>query len=678
MNWKLCSLLAVALLGCRAIADLAAPPWYVEGGAGDWHYRVALTIPPAAAPNSTVHVDLDISALLAQLGIDANLVDVDERSVRIVRPNGTLVAIQEFTDVRFAGVLDATNDGRGEVRFLLEDAPAAGDHFVYFDIVENGAKPVVPSQPVNGNFENSIGATPTGWITSAVNANGAQNNEVYRTGTTATMNLAAGCSSNAANGLDTSPNGAGVNTTGQAWHLLGYRDNCEDGAGSERIRLSRNINVPAGGAAGNLTFFFQVQSFDGISNNNNYDWMAFYVNGVLVNHNALGIDNSTAPALRIDNTRLGRNGWGASVLDFGWKQATLNLAAYAGSTINFRFETRSSANDNLYRSWIKLDDVTWSRQDATLGVPEGFGANVVLPNDTSVQPISVYNMGDTMRIEVAVDASGTAASVSADVIDPNPVVVAAGVLLFDDGSHGDSAAGDGIYTNDGATGSEPTYTFTAGDLPGDTWVVRASALDGSTSSVGATNGLVLRPGQPSVPEDSQNFFNVDDQTFRLAGAVLEVARSVSTFRDPTLHAKPKAIPGAWLEHLVTVANRGPDAVDVDTVVIIDDLGGSVALCVTSACMCSVCASYPAPDPSPDEPVVFDDGGSPEPTGLTFDYATDVTFSTDGVTFTTTTAPDGFGFDPSISHIRIAPKGSMNGPGAGGDPEFTLRYRVRVE
>ena len=113
--------------------------------------------------------------------------------------------------------------------------------------------------------------------------------------------------------------------------LLGYRDRCEDGSGEEHIRVSRDIAVPAGAAAGNLTFNFQVQGWDGISNATNYDWVIVSVNGTAVNHTALGISNTTTPQLVIEAGRFGRNAYNTTYLDHGWKQATLNLSAYAGT-----------------------------------------------------------------------------------------------------------------------------------------------------------------------------------------------------------------------------------------------------------------------------------------------------------------------------------------------------------
>jgi hypothetical protein len=65
-------------------------------------------------------------------------------------------------------------------------------------------------------------------------------------------------------------------------------------------------------------------------------------------------------------------------------------------------------------------------------------------------------------------------------------------------------------------------------------------------------------------------------------------------------------------------------------------------------------------------------------GLTFNYATNVSYSSTGPAgpFTYTPVPDANGFDAAVRAVRIAPGGTMNGTG-GGNPSFTIQLRVRV-
>ncbi len=643
------------LLIPSAWADSAVPVWFDAA----WHYRVPLTVPAATAVNSTVVVNLDFAALMTQLGISGTF---DERSPRVVRPTGALATTQEYNERVYNGILDAASNGRGEVRFIAQDAASAGTYYVYFDVAANGAKAANAAAPINGTFEQSVGSTPTSWVISALNAGGAQNDEVYRTALGATSNVAAGCATTART-VDSSPARSGASATGEAWMLLGYRDRCEDGSGEEHIRVSRDIAVPAGAAAGSLTFNFQVQGWDGISNATNYDWVIVSVNGAAVNHTALGINNTTTPQLVIDTNRLGRNAYNTTYLDHGWKQATLNLSAYAGTTVNFRVETRHTSADDDYRSWVKLDDVAWSVQTAAVGTPQGFGANVVSPNDTAAGSASSLTAGQRVLVRAQLDAN--VSSATADIYNNAGTLVLGGVVLYDNGTHGDAIAGDRAWTNDGSVAAQPSYTILATDPVGANWRVRVFARDASTSSV-ASNGLVHRPGLPNTPLVQANFFNIDEQLFTVFVTNLNVAKSVVTVRDPVNAAvSPKAIPGAWLEYTVAVTNTGPGVVDANSVAVVDTLPTTLSMCVTAACAGGA------------TPVRFDDSTSPVPTALTFNYATNVSYSTDGTTFGYTPVPDANGFDAAIRAVRIAPSGAMAAPTGAGNPVFRLRYVVQL-
>jgi hypothetical protein len=83
------------------------------------------------------------------------------------------------------------------------------------------------------------------------------------------------------------------------------------------------------------------------------------------------------------------------------------------------------------------------------------------------------------------------------------------------------------------------------------------------------------------------------------------------------------------------------------------------------------------------PVEFADG-SPS-SGLTYTFislasgADDLFFSDDGgVTFGYTPVPDADGYDAAVTHLRVEPTGALAPATAGGDPSFSLRFRVRVD
>jgi uncharacterized repeat protein (TIGR01451 family) len=145
---------------------------------------------------------------------------------------------------------------------------------------------------------------------------------------------------------------------------------------------------------------------------------------------------------------------------------------------------------------------------------------------------------------------------------------------------------------------------------------------------------------------------------------LTIVKSSTVLTDPVRGASfPKRIPGSVVRYAVTVTNSGTGVVDASSLVVTDALPANVATCVTTVC---------------GNPIVeFIDGGTPS--GLTFTYAGNVTYSnaaSGGAPYTYTPVPDANGFDPNVRGIRIAPTGTMNAAG-GGNPSFTLQFRVRV-
>ncbi len=353
--------LLLTLVSANALA------WYDTNNAStapNWHYRVPINIPANTSINNTIKFSVDFNALMTQLGVSGTF---DNNSPRIVRADETLLATQEFTDRIYNNVIDPVSNAKGEIKFILEDAGAT-TYYLYFDTLQNGAKAANPQTTINGNFEHSAVPTPSNWTLSAINANGNQNNEIYDTsyGDNYSNNLT--CSEGRISNADTSPHNAGnaASTTGRKWHLLGYRNKCEDGANGqkEQIKINKTITVPATNA-GNLDFYFQLQAFD----SSNYDFFQLQVNNVAVNHTQLNIAN-TGNHLNISIAGIGRRvTYSSNLVDSQWQHASLNLLPYANQTITISFVT-NFAGDNAYRSWVKLDDVEWSIATATLGTPE--------------------------------------------------------------------------------------------------------------------------------------------------------------------------------------------------------------------------------------------------------------------------------------------------------------------
>jgi len=309
----------------------------------DWHYRVALNI-NSAVINQVGKLNIDFTAL----GLSG---DLDENSIRIVGSNGVLLSKQEFTDVLYANATDALNNARGEVKFILEDSGTIS-YYLYYDTVENGLKTALASSYViNGNFEHSSGTTPTGWTVGSANiGTNLPNNEVHPTlGEGSTVSINSNTVTNTAH-------------TGTAFHLHGYRDRDESSSQKELVYIEKQFTVP-GSSSGNLSYWFRIQAFDDI----NYDYVQVSINGTVINHNNLNINNSS---LSVTSTKYGRSNTYGGYIDAGWTNASLDLSTYAGQTITLRI-SHFFATDNFYRSWELLDDLEWSlNTNITIGTQE--------------------------------------------------------------------------------------------------------------------------------------------------------------------------------------------------------------------------------------------------------------------------------------------------------------------
>jgi len=563
----LCAILAVTLPFHGARAELAVPAWWDPDGVSvgqDWHYRVPVTLPVASSVNSTARVDVDFAALLAQLGVSGTF---DPNSVRVVRPNGTLATIQEFTDTVYSGATDATGNARGEVRWIVQDGGAQTYH-IYFDITQNGAKPANAQTPINGNFER--GGTgqisPTGWT--GTRTNNAYDAQVRPNETVSVTDTSGSNQTSSTNG---NANSGGFS------YLMGSRTNAEptnDNAESRTV-LTRTITVPATNP-GSLTVRWRPEGWDSSANGStNYDYLRIEIIGTttteIVGPTAGNYPTRPfAPNLGTAAVTNGQPGYGQyNGWDMGltgghtagmtaarnsepWWTHTVSLAPFAGQTVTIRFRTRHTYQ---YKTWFLIDDVEWSVVNATLGTPQGFGARVLAP-----VAASTLSPGQVMTISARFDARPTAAGtpVTANVYDNGGALVASGIILYDDGTHGDATAGDGIWTNNGSVGAQPTYTIPFGALVSSGWTVRVFGRDGSTSTGGAANnGLIRRVGQPA-PAIEANYWNIAETSFNVVGANITVEKTSSVVSDPLNGTvNPKAIPGAVMRFCLLVSNAGP-------------------------------------------------------------------------------------------------------------------------
>jgi uncharacterized repeat protein (TIGR01451 family) len=143
---------------------------------------------------------------------------------------------------------------------------------------------------------------------------------------------------------------------------------------------------------------------------------------------------------------------------------------------------------------------------------------------------------------------------------------------------------------------------------------------------------------------------------------LTILKTSTVLSDPVNNTtNPKRIPLAIVRYDIVTTNSGPGTVDANTFVITDPIPANTSLYVAT---------------TSGDPVVFLNGAPVS--GLTFNYATNVTYSNVGVAgpWTYAPVPNPDGFDAAVRALRIAPGGTMNAVG-GGSPTFTIQFRVRL-
>ncbi len=138
-------------------------------------------------------------------------------------------------------------------------------------------------------------------------------------------------------------------------------------------------------------------------------------------------------------------------------------------------------------------------------------------------------------------------------------------------------------------------------------------------------------------------------------AELTIVKSMTLVSDPVNGtSNPKLIPGAIVDYDITIINAGTGPVDLSTVVINDPIPANLATFVGASAVTFI-------------------NGTPS-SGLSFAYPTNVTWTrTGGLPL----VPDGAGYDGAVTNVRIAPTGVMAAATAGGQPNFTIRFRARI-
>ncbi len=453
------------------------PEWWDPDGPNsgdDWHYRVPITV-PAGYQYQMVVVEVNFTDLLTDLNVSGTF---DNNSVRVVDPSGSLVPKQEYIP---------TGRGTGIIKFLLpNDLTAQETFYVYFDILENGAKPVYNTLNTGVDLGDLsywlYGQSPAG-ISSIIQAS-------PRGPYTIDGGTLGSPPPNPRFIVDD-----GLPAVGNYSLVLGYRVNVSEDytATGEDTWAAYEIAVPSGG--GNLTFWFRVESWD----SSYFDYLVVTIRDLAGN---------TLDTILVYNPNVGYS-YG-TFADSGWWIATdYDLTPYAGQTIRVNF-TVHTYSDDWYKTWAYIDNLIWCNLSATVqaDMVEGFGVNLT-------EPRGLQTFGP-LKVVARVDAAPTG-GVLARVYDPSGALVSS-AALYDDGTHGDAVAGDGIFTNDNV------YSISPGDRLGD-WRIVVLANDSSASILSPSyDGLIHIPGRPDEVNYT-DFFNVDELTFEvranLSGIVFE-------------------------------------------------------------------------------------------------------------------------------------------------------------
>ena len=150
-----------------------------------------------------------------------------------------------------------------------------------------------------------------------------------------------------------------------------------------------------------------------------------------------------------------------------------------------------------------------------------------------------------------------------------------------------------------------------------------------------------------------------------------VASTSVSWDTYNLAVNPKLIPGAIALRSLKITNSSSGYADANSVVLVQAVPTQASLFVNDL------------GSAGSGPLTFAQG-TPS-SSLTYTYTSlasttdDVSFSKDnGATYTYTPVPDATGYDPAVTHIKIAPKGTFAGAGTSGSPSFTLSYRLKVK
>ena len=327
-----------------------------------------------------------------------------------------------------------------------------------------------------------------------------------------------------------------------------------------------------------------------------------------------------------------------------WTFTALDMTIAAGVTLpaGDTLQLRISNSSNRYNQHLYVQPF-----------PGGDRSHLDLDSQTVINVDSVlfYDAPYAGGSAVTTAQAGQTVSIRAQVSDPFGSFDISSARLILTSPSGDVAVDTTTWTqviDSGGATRLFEYLFTIPTLnAAGQWQAQVTAEEGSEGLVRHTNlGTLQVVAPPNIM----------------------LLKSVNTYSDPVNGSSyPKAIPGAFVTYTITAGNHGGSSMDSDTVVVIDPIPAHSTL-------------YVGDLGQPSGPVAFID--TPPLSGLSFNPATDLSFSMDGGSHfnlgPADLVADADGCDARITHIRVNPKGVFNGVSGAQVPEFTLQFRVRVQ
>jgi len=332
------------------------------------------------------------------------------------------------------------------------------------------------------------------------------------------------------------------------------------------------------------------------------------------------------------------------------------LGAVPGSPFTFHV---SSSNSSLGASGFaqQVDD-NLSGCGGGLGSTSvwsvSFTPDLTLTGIVGQTVVGLHTLTNTGNASDYIDLS---ASVSGDFspalsyyedVDGSGTITAADVLLAD-------TDGDGNPDTRILAPAESATILIVYDIP-------AGTGSGETATIQTRAALDFQPLANAV---------VTDTITAVFPPELYISKDATTLRDPFNDTiNPKAIPGSEVLYTINVSNQGGGTVDDDALVITDSVPNE-------ACMSVLDLSGPGSGP-----VQFLDGSPSSDLNYSFlglgNTLDDLAFSNDGgLTFTYVPSANALGCDPSITDLRINPKGRFAGDTGAGTPSADFSFRIIV-